>query len=329
MLKFLVFADLHYKKGMYAVGVEHLQSILDRAASENVDFVIHLGDFCNDYKGSPELTQTYLHNCHNLPVFGIYGNHELESRGNTMELVTPLLCNREVVFADADVGYWYTDIGNYRLIGLDTNYSYNEELQQWEHNREASWGAPNGNIKDHSLSPRQLDWLDSILADTAASNKKALVFSHAGLSGLWPSSPDAQAVRELFQKYRDTVILSVNGHLHTNHFAVLDNIAYFDVHTVYNGYWTVCSEYHYDENHTFSYTDYDSQGKMVDTRPLPLNSLKQAKNTWFFNSPLSAVITISDEYAITIDGSETSWMHGIVPANLPEVCKPVISSHRV
>ena len=32
MLKFLVFADLHYKKGMYTAPVESLHAILDRAA---------------------------------------------------------------------------------------------------------------------------------------------------------------------------------------------------------------------------------------------------------------------------------------------------------
>ena len=75
MLKFLVFADLHYKKGMYTAPVESLHAILDRAAKENVDFVIHCGDFCNDYKGSPEITDAYLNNRHHLPVYGIYGNY--------------------------------------------------------------------------------------------------------------------------------------------------------------------------------------------------------------------------------------------------------------
>ena len=329
MLKFLVFADLHYKKGMYAVGIQHLNAIFDRAAAENVDFVVHLGDLCNDYKGSPELMEAYLHNPHGLPVYGIYGNHELESRGNTMEVVTPLLCNRDVVFAEDGVGYWYTDIKGYRLIGLDTNYSYNEELQAWEHNREASWGAPAGNRLDHSLSPRQLSWLDQVLADAAAQGKKALVLSHAALSGQWYSSPDAPAVRELFYKHQGTVFMAINGHLHSDHFAVIDGVAYFDVHTVYNGCWRPKDSYHYDDSHTYSFTDYDSQGNPLETRDVPLNSLKQGKNTWYFEAPLSAVVTISDTGAITIDGSRTAWMHNVVPENLPECYHPQISSIQV
>ena len=48
-MKFLVFSDLHYKKKMYPASVKDLEAILERANSESVDFVIHCGDFSNDY----------------------------------------------------------------------------------------------------------------------------------------------------------------------------------------------------------------------------------------------------------------------------------------
>ena len=120
-MKFLVFSDLHYKKGMYASSVEMLEKILARAAEEQVDFVLHLGDFCNDYKGSPEIVWAYRENRFGLAVYGVYGNHELESADNSVELVTPLLTNQTAQFGSADGGYWYTDRGKFRLIGLDTN----------------------------------------------------------------------------------------------------------------------------------------------------------------------------------------------------------------
>ena len=102
--------------------------MMARAALEKVDFVIHAGDLCNDYLRSPELIDAYLRNEYGLAVYGIYGNHELESEGNSMEVVTPLLSNRQVDFGEDDVGYWFTDIKEYRMIGLDTNYSYSDEL---------------------------------------------------------------------------------------------------------------------------------------------------------------------------------------------------------
>lgn len=76
-ITFTVFLDMHYKKGMYLASVSDLENILHRADISNSDFVIHCGDFSNDYQGSPELIEVFLNNKENLPVYGVYGNHEL------------------------------------------------------------------------------------------------------------------------------------------------------------------------------------------------------------------------------------------------------------
>ena len=96
MIKFVVFADFHYKKKMYMSSVEDLKAILKRAKDNGADFVVHLGDFCNDYAGSPEITNAYLNNEYGLPVFGVYGNHELESSGNSMNIVSARLTNQPI-----------------------------------------------------------------------------------------------------------------------------------------------------------------------------------------------------------------------------------------
>lgn len=327
MLKFLVFADLHYKKGMYTAPVSSVNTILDRAAAEQVDFVIHCGDFCNDYAGSPEVTDAYLNNRHNLPVCGIYGNHELETAGNTMAVVTPLLCNRDVNFPGAKAGHWYTDIGRYRIIGLDTNYSATA-AEMWEHNRPASWGPPSENYFGNSLGEDQLNWLGTVLDDAAEKNLHCIVFSHAGLSSKWSESPDGPIARSLFRqankKNPGTVLLAVNGHLHTDHFAVEDGIAYFDVNTVHNGFWSPRKEFHYADGDTYEFTDY-RDGQPTETIARPVNTLTQAKNTWFFTDPLSAVVTV-DEHGIRIDGSKTSWIYGVEPDQPCDGVKPAIES---
>lgn len=329
MLKFLVFTDLHYKKRMYTASIGDLEKILDRANAENVDFVIHAGDFCNDYAGSPELTHTYLQNKYALPVYGIYGNHELETVGNSMENVTPLLCNRDVCFAtDADnraLGHWYTDIKGFRIIGLDSNYSYSEERTAWEHNRPASYGCPAGNKYSDSLGPEQMAWLDATLADTQARGMKAIVVSHACFSGLWYHNANAEEVRRIFAKYKGTVLLAVNGHEHRDHFAVVDGVAYFDVNTVKNGDWMKCEEFHYEDTHTSPFTDYDENGNPTTTEDFPLNKLRQGINTWFFTEPLSAIVTVSDAGEIKIDGRKTAWMYGIEPLPLCDGVKPEIT----
>lgn len=116
-VKFLVFSDFHYKKKMYSATVSDFKKILNRANQSNVDFIVHCGDFSNDYSGSPELINAYLYNSFNLPVYGVYGNHELESSSNSMSIVTPKLTNDGNVFwgtddkkrNDGSIDYYYSD----------------------------------------------------------------------------------------------------------------------------------------------------------------------------------------------------------------------------
>ena len=324
MLKFLVFADFHYKKGMYASTLAHLEAILKRAQDDGAEFIIHLGDFCNDYAGSPEALNAYLHNRCSLPVFGIYGNHELETRGNTMANVTPMLCSADVTFGGNDAGYWHYDTGAYRLIGLDTNYSFEPEASVWQHNLPASWGAPDGNLYANSLGLMQLCWLEETVAEAHRKGLKALIFSHAGLSGEWESSPDAAKIREIFGRYNGTVLMCLNGHLHTDHFCTKDGISYFDVNTVLNGCWKVCKTHHYSEKHTFIRETFDADGNITGTEDARLDTLAQGMNTWFFENPLSAIVEITDG-GIKITGSRTEWKHGIAPIDPEEGIKPEIT----
>lgn len=337
-LKFTVFSDLHYKKHMYAASIaDHLEPIIERAHSSGSDFILHAGDLCNDYNGSKELTNSLLKNKYSLPVYGVYGNHELETRGNTMEVVTPLLTNRTVSFGTPDgrfsseIGYYHFDIKGFRIICTDTNYS--QLNGEWVHNLPASWGPPNGAENQNALSPKQLDWLESTLNDAADKGLKCIVVSHAEFSGKHPggSSSDHKAVRELFRRVnskRKTVVLAINGHYHTDHLFEEDGIYYFDCNTVQNGFWLPSNGQHYTPGQTFDFEDFDGDGNSLGHSKQDLCTLSQSKNTWFFTKPLSAVITISGN-SIIIEGAKTDWTYGIVPEMLRAGKMPCISSHEL
>lgn len=329
MLKFLVFSDFHYKKGMYASRVSHLEKLMHTAKSENVDFVIHAGDLCNDYKRSPEIISAYLSNEYGLSVFGVCGNHELEAEGNSLEFVAPLLSNRSINFSSRDDGYWYYDIKGYRLIGLDTNYSYNPEAKTWEHNKARSHGAPKGNEKENSLSPKQIKWLDDILADSEENNKKVIVFSHVGLCPWWEMTPDASEARGVIEKYGDLVVLGVSGHIHSDDYKIWKGIPYFNVNATINGCWLEENDYHYSDGHIFVYDYFGEAGEYLYSEEASLNSLIQAKNTWFFDDPLYAVVEIDDECNVRVTGSKTAWMYGVEPSRLYENCRPEITGFEV
>ena len=247
-----------------------------------------------------------------------------------MAFVGANLCNRPVVQPQGErIGYWYTDVGNFRLIGLDTNYSLRPD-GKWERNLDGSHCPARENGQWNSLGPDQLAWLRVTVADAAKQNKKALVFSHAAISGEWSSTPDAALAREILREYPGTVLMAANGHLHTDHFAVIDNIAYWDVNVVQNGGWRPHDSYHYAEDMTYAFQDYDADGKpRGDVCDLPLNSMKQAKNTWFFREPLSAIVEVSEDGEISIEGSSTSWVYDIEPDWTESGMTPEIADRKI
>ena len=312
--RFTVFADFHYKKMMYDSTVEDLNVIMERAKKFGSQFVLSLGDFCNDYKGSPEIVKAFLENEYSLPVYNVHGNHELETVGNTFEYVTPLLTNQKVNFADGK-GYYYFDANGYRFICLDTNYSFNEKLNIWEHNKEASWGAPIGNIKSNSLAPEQVEWFEKVVNSAIEDDKKCIICSHASLefySGINESEQIKEIIAKANARKKNTVILAMNGHYHTDGFVIKDDVCYFDLKAVKNGFWMECTDTHYQKGQGFLFTDYDGLTKK-ESKFVDYNDLSQGKNTWFFDKPLSADVEITSDGEITVHGMECDWAYGVKP----------------
>ncbi len=339
-VSFLLFADFHYKQGMYLSPVSDLEKMLKAADEQQADFVLHCGDYCNDYSGSPEVVQPLLNNKYGLSVYGVYGNHELESRDNSMQVVTPLITNRvdEVVWGtedgkigDGSVGYYYFDNNEFRFICLDTNYSYKQELSVWEHNKIASWGAPQGNLEPNSLGPVQLEWFKKLLLSSAKEGKKCVIVSHATFNTAWGGySPDSLEVLSAIENAnsikKGTVLMVINGHYHTNRIMQKDNILFFDVNTVRNGCWIFNAPQHYDESHTFDYRKYDENGNEISSEIAPLSACWQSGNTWYFNAPLYAMVCINGDGKITVEGTQAEWLYGVVPENQPDYITPQISS---
>lgn len=326
-MKFTVFADLHYKKRMYATTVSDLDTIFDRANAYGSEAVMCMGDFCNDFRGSPEIVNAFLNNRYGLPAYNVYGNHELETMGNTMELVTPLLTNREVNWGhgikDGSVGYYWFDTDEYRFIAVDTNYSYNPDIKEWEHNREGSWGPPGSaglpgnNIYINSLGPKQFDWLKDTLYEAARQKKSCILLSHAPLTvRIKGCAYEAREIEKLVDEVNafstGTVRMCINGHRHTDTFLVRNNVVYFDVNVVRGGAWREKKDFHYESGQGFEFTDYDTDGREISREYIDYNSLRQGSNTWFFDSPLSANITLEGN-KLTIEGSSCNWAYGVEP----------------
>ncbi len=327
-LKFTTFADLHYKKIWYAATVKDVETILKRAEKFKADFVLHEGDFCNNYMQSPELVNAYLKNNQGLKVYGVYGNHELESENNSMEFVTPLLTNDyEVVWGtkdgeigDGSIGYYYFDKNGYRIICTDTNYSYDPEANLWKHNETNSFGPPKGYTNENALGAEQLKWLEELLISSAKEEKTCIVVSHTFFCSKWGGcSSDSDAVHELFKKvnamHPRTVIMQISGHEHINRMETIDNIFYITVNAAINGFWKPKRTNHYNdnENQPFILTDYDENGNYLSEKTIGLGELWFAPLTHFFEEPLSANISIIGDKKIVVEGMKTNWRYNVIP----------------
>ncbi len=358
-ITFTVFSDLHYNDGQYSASVADLNSILKRADDTNSSLVLSCGDFCNNFKGSPELTNAFLNykkkNGELLLTHNVYGNHELEAN-NTMEYVTTKLTNnKNAVWGDGTVGsqpkdlcigYYYFEQNGFRFVCVDNCYSWNPNHKNgvevgWEHYLKNSYGEPSAavnatrgfdegaNAKANtyigSLGPVQMEWLEDVLLDAANKDIPCIVVGHAGYSGLGfggGADHDAPLVREIYNKANTanpgTVLMSLNGHIHTDNRGWRDGVLYLDVNTVRNALWLSSGSNHYLPEHTYRYEKYDDNGNLLSITDRPLSELTMAKNTWFSEDPLSCVITINDTGLIKIDGVESNWIYNVVPEGANE-----------
>ena len=324
-LDFTVIGDLHYKQGMYAASVADLETMIGRAVDNDSNFVLHMGDFCNDYLGSKELTNAWM--ASTIPAYGIYGNHELESSKNSMRYVTPLLTTESAsvvwgtsdgTIGDGSIAYYYfDDASGFRVVCTDTNYSWNPTYKVWDHNKTNSYGGPNGDTLYNSLGDKQLRWLEDVLTDAAERDIPCIVLSHATLSGSWEPSPDSEAVQAIFRRVnsikKGTVMLALNGHNHKDHMKIIDGVTYLDVNMVRNAYWNPNATWHYTDGQTFEYVTYDADGNVVSTEDASLNVLSGAEKTWFTQDPVSCNIKISTAGYIIIDGYQSEWLYGLDP----------------
>lgn len=340
-LKFLVFADLHYKQDMYATTVADLQAVIDRAAATGAELILHAGDFCNDYPGSPEIIRPLLQNPYGLAVYGCYGNHELETAGTAMTFVTPCLTNRDVCWGsadgkrgDGDIAYYYFDYKSYRFIVTDTNYSLRED-GVWEHNRTGSHCPVRENTAWNSLGPDQLAWLERTLTDAADGGQTCILVSHVAFNSRKGASPDAAAVRALLraanERRKGTVLLAINGHHHTDGLSAEDGILYFDVNAVRNAWWQATDHGKYEaDTPTFPFIPYDSEGAPTAPAAMrPLRSLRQGHHTLFTEDPLSAVVTLTEDGTLEVEGALSHWVADLGPDDPNDNTVPFIRDRRI
>lgn len=269
-VKFSVFADLHHEPNAFMTNAKAKLALIHmRADNLEVDFLMHVGDFTHgpDCKraDAPSLVEQY--NNFHIKSYHCLGNHDSD---NTSFEQT-LKCY------DMSKDYYYFDVKGYRFIILNFNY-YNEGDKDIPYSL-GNYYSTTGSIG--YMPKSQLEWLEQVILQSTG---PCILFSHQSLEREDGISNRFE-VLEMLDKCNavksNAVIMHINGHYHRDYIKKINDILFVDLNSC-GGDYIANPHNHY---------------------PLRLRSkYKCIRNTLVVNEPIHAVVTISDDGIIDIDG---------------------------
>ena len=278
-VKFSCFSDIHHcLRQFYTNAPERLAKIQQRAKENNVNFIIHCGDFAHQPRECPEFIAQY--NNFEIPSYHVLGNHDSDSQ--------PLEETIRLLGMPAE--YYYFDKNGFRFICLNSNHcKINGEFIAYSE----------GNYYAHPqereyISEEQIHWLRDVLMSSPYLN---IIFSHNNLaledvqsSIALRNRDDVQAVIREANESGHRVLMCINGHLHRDFLRIYENVCYLDINSA-SYEWTHDSHDFYPKEITDRYT--------------------LANHTVIYNDPVHAIITLSEDGTIEIEGMKSSFFMGI------------------
>lgn len=208
IVRFGLCADVH--KDIMHDADERLRAFTGAMRSEEVDFVLQLGDFCRPYDHNRGFLKIWEEL--DLPRYHVLGNHEVDG-GFAREQV--------VEYWGVSQRYYSFDQGGCHFIVLDGN-------DVWE-------GAAPGYPR--YIAPDQLTWLQG---DLAATEARTFLFSHQSLEdeeGL-ENGANVRAILEAENERAGwtKVAASFSGHHHIDGSVRIGGIHYIQINSMSN-YW--------------------------------------------------------------------------------------------
>ncbi|MCH2021976.1 MAG: fibronectin type III domain-containing protein [Saprospiraceae bacterium] len=220
--------------------ISHINSTYSGSINENLQLILIPGDLVDNGNNHGEWVNDFFSQGANLfsyvPFYPVPGNHENNSHYFFDYFHLPI--NGTSGFTEH---WWYKDISNIRIIGLDSN-------------------------RDYQI-PEQLEWLDSILTLTAYDTLIDFVFAqlhHPHHSELWPIgntdfTGDVIDLMEDFTEYSSKPSIHFYGHTHgysrgqsRDHNHLMVNVATAGGNI---DYWNEYEQIDYPE-YTVSHDDY-------------------------------------------------------------------------
>ncbi len=275
-IKFIVFADLHYRDGDYNWATKRLQEILDRARKNNVDFIIHCGDFCHNVKTAAPVIRPF--NSFEKPHYHVMGNHDFEATKTLEDVVN--------AYQMKDGNFYSFDKGVFRFIVLDSNY-FKDKDGKFTHYA-SSTAYEKCNQKEAIITPEQIDFLKEKL-NTAKG--PCAIFTHHGFGYVAGISNADEVKKVLFENQRYPAIW-INGHHHRNSLKLINQVAFFNLNST-TSEWIGKTHNKYPP-------------ELMKKSPLVKHSL-------FYEKPVHAIVTITKDGEFNIEGMEGGLYLGITP----------------
>lgn len=301
MVKFGVFTDLHVD--IMHDTQERLQVFLDHCRRENVDFIIHLGDFCypddnrkvncipehqpvnianalkvKTYADKPAILRMF--NDFEKPSYHVLGNHECD------------MCSKEELlrFIEAKNGSYYSfDRGGFHFVVLDCSFFKDADgnFHAYENGNYFEVGF------DETLSlpwlpDEQVQWLKD---DLAKASFPSVIFSHQTLSNLpkGRAVKNWEVIREILKSAPKGVAVCFNGHHHVDLCTREDDIWFVQLNSM-DCLWV-------DED----FATENRYGREIDEK------YPNIKYTLPYRDPVYAIVSM-DEKGITVKGTKSEFV---------------------
>lgn len=225
-LKFGIISDLH--QDIMHDADWRLQTFIDEAARENVDFIIELGDFCFAKESNRSFVKIW--NSYQGDSYHVLGNHDMD------------VCTKEAYmeFVGMPGRYYSFDKGDFHFIVLDPN----NLLVDGKYVPYQNGNFYRDPLQRAHIDPEQIEWLKKDLAST---ERRCILFSHQCLENTVQNREEVQGILEGenrrcgFKK----VIVAFSGHDHTNYSKEINGITYIQINSASNqwvGEEYVCPE---------------------------------------------------------------------------------------
>lgn len=208
-VRFAICADVHHD--FFPGGEERIAKFMKAAKENNVDFIIHCGDFAQAKPANQEFFDTW--NSYKK-AYHVIGNHDAEKNSK----------DDFVRMARMKSAYYSFEMPDYYFIVLDLN-NFKRDGQIFPYD--------NGNYKKEKdlvyLDKEQMDWLRKEISRT---DKPVVLFSHQRLHVDMKDTKAFDDMMKLMNKWGKKVIAAFAGHDHLDFVTEKNGVQHIQINSM-------------------------------------------------------------------------------------------------